>query len=627
MFAFKFFRLPSVQRRELLAATEFEPLPLHPAVERQLELLRNPGSAPRLVADTPLRLFVQILRGISDLLGEIVAWTSLNALLVLGAVLIAREVFQARASLLVSVALIVGYLVLKLLNATFDYLNFCRRLQIHRAIQVSLYRVINEKLIHLAPTGRDEFSKGQLKTLIGADVESIEDFLSASLQQWIPPLVSAIVIIPALWIVSGPAGLLALVSALLLLPCAIGSSALVERLQTRAQSEQDRLATNIGEWVKNIRLVRFLGWGRKIQEEVNAQMGRYILCAATRYAVLIIVWAFSISWSMVPLLVMFAYSSFRDTPLNLVEIFSSFWLLDYLTSQLQYIPYSLSLFGAALAGARRIIQLLSQPELEDSCTTGAGQVIPHGAHPIAVHLKEVSVVFDSVTALDHLSLSLSLLDRTAIVGSVGSGKTTLLEVLVGERPLSSGTIELEWSDGSRTSLWREDAYAKFRAGIAYSPQQPFLSNNSMRANIDLSGTRSLEDVQLAVMAAQLTDDLKLLPRGLQEEVGESGINLSGGQKQRVSLARAFLSNRPLLILDDPLSAVDSRTESLLMEQILERSQGLILVSHRLAELERCDRVLVLEGGNVVEDGAPADLAGNPHSHFRRFLKAVEEHEH
>jgi ABC-type multidrug transport system fused ATPase/permease subunit len=210
---------------------------------------------------------------------------------------------------------------------------------------------------------------------------------------------------------------------------------------------------------------------------------------------------------------------------------------------------------------------------------------------------------------------------------VGSGKTTLLEVLVGERPLSSGTIEIEWSDGSRTSLWREDAYAKFRAGIAYSPQQPFLSNNSMRANIDLSGTRSLEDVQLAVMAAQLTDDLKLLPRGLQEEVGESGINLSGGQKQRVSLARAFLSNRPLLILDDPLSAVDSRTERLLMEQILERSQGLILVSHRLAELERCDRVVVLEGGNVVEQGAPADLAEDLHSNFRRFLKAVEEHEH
>jgi ABC-type multidrug transport system fused ATPase/permease subunit len=130
---------------------------------------------------------------------------------------------------------------------------------------------------------------------------------------------------------------------------------------------------------------------------------------------------------------------------------------------------------------------------------------------------------------------------------------------------------------------------------------------------------------MAIAASQLHDDLILFPRGLSEEIGESGINLSGGQKQRVSLARAFISQRSVMILDDPLSAVDPKTENLLMDAILAHGKGVILVSHRLAELERCDRVLVLEEGRIVEDGNPQTLAADPDSRFFAFLKAVEGH--
>ena len=149
----------------------------------------------------------------------------------------------------------------------------------------------------------------------------------------------------------------------------------------------------------------------------------------------------------------------------------------------------------------------------------------------------------------------------------------------------------------------------------------------MRNNIDLSATTSSDDVNMALLAAQLNEDLATFPRGLEEEVGESGINLSGGQKQRVSLARAFLSKRPFLFLDDPLSAVDPRTEGLLMKSIIEHGRGVLLVSHRLAELERCDRVIVLDNGTIVEDGCPKALACDESSRFSRFLRASETHEH
>jgi ABC-type multidrug transport system fused ATPase/permease subunit len=149
----------------------------------------------------------------------------------------------------------------------------------------------------------------------------------------------------------------------------------------------------------------------------------------------------------------------------------------------------------------------------------------------------------------------------------------------------------------------------------------------MRNNVDLSGNATFEDVQQAVALAQLNDDILLFESGLEEEVGESGINLSGGQKQRVSLARAFISKRTVWLLDDPLSAVDTQTEQRLLRTITDRAQGLIIASHRISAIERCDRVVVLEGGVVVEDGDPQVLAKDSSSHLHRFMQAVEGHGH
>jgi ABC-type multidrug transport system fused ATPase/permease subunit len=147
----------------------------------------------------------------------------------------------------------------------------------------------------------------------------------------------------------------------------------------------------------------------------------------------------------------------------------------------------------------------------------------------------------------------------------------------------------------------------------------------MRDNIDLSEHASGVDLEDAVALAQLNDDLALFKRGLLEEVGESGINLSGGQKQRVSLARAFISKRPLWVLDDPLSAVDTATEQRLVHAMCTHSQGIILVSHRVSVLESCDRVLVLEDGRLIEDGDPRVLSHDSQSHVYRFLQALTTH--
>jgi ABC-type multidrug transport system fused ATPase/permease subunit len=124
--------------------------------------------------------------------------------------------------------------------------------------------------------------------------------------------------------------------------------------------------------------------------------------------------------------------------------------------------------------------------------------------------------------------------------------------------------------------------------------------------------------------AELEADISAFPRGLQQEIGEGGVNLSGGQRQRLNLARAKFAHRDYLVLDDTLSAVDTKTEAALMARLEEHDRGFLLVTHRTGELSRVEEVIVMKEGRVVERGEPELLAADPHSHLTRVLQAYEK---
>ncbi len=624
MFKLSPFRSLAAQRRELLAATEFAPIPLHPAVERQLRLADVAHELPSLRATRPRHLWWYAISENRELIVEAIIWYALSALSVLGAVFFARHTIESAATVWIGIQLAMGYLFLKVVQAVIDYRNANLERQIHRGLQLSLFRCVNTKLIRIAPAGRASFTKGQLKTLVGTDVGAIEDFISSTLYQFVPLIISTIILVPMLSVVSGTVGLIGLGVMFVVVPFASLGAWFVEIIQRRSLAEQDKLATAVGEWVKHIRLVRFLGWSDAIEQEILSILRRLVRWTGLRGGVLAAVYAVSHTWSVMPLVIIVAVSSLRETPLNLVAVFSSFWLLEPLYGRIQAIPACLTRFGAAVAGSHRLLALLAETDIQQLIKPTPSDSREITQPPDRLVVRNLSVHFNGTRALNGISVEFRLDQRTAIVGPVGSGKSTLLEVLVGELPPTMGELFIGFS-GELFPLWRADVYHQWRSSVAYSPQQPFLSNTSFQDNLDLSGLRSIEEVEMAIAASQLHDDIALFPRGLREEIGESGINLSGGQKQRVSIARAFLSKRSLLVLDDPLSAVDPKTEGLLMDSIVAESKGLILVSHRLAELQRCDRVLVLEEGRIVEDGDPQTLAEDSSSRFFAFLKAAEAH--
>jgi ABC-type bacteriocin/lantibiotic exporter with double-glycine peptidase domain len=240
-------------------------------------------------------------------------------------------------------------------------------------------------------------------------------------------------------------------------------------------------------------------------------------------------------------------------------------------------------------------------------------------------VKDVSYCYEGLQqdVLKDISLVIDLSQRLSLIGSVGAGKSTLLKLLCAEMKPSKGEIEIEFDTGYQTNLWHENVYTRFRAFIGYMPQEAYLSNTTLGINIALDTGHTETDVMRAIQMAELEADIGHWKRGLLEEVGETGVNLSGGQKQRVNLARALYSGRDYLVLDDPLSAVDSDTEASLMVTLCEVPKGFLLCSHRLTELKQTDRLLVMEEGEIIEDGRPLELMQNPSSEFSKQLQAGE----
>lgn len=624
MFSFSFFAWPTQQRLALLAADDFAPLPLLPETQLALQELEDParGTEP---SDTGSRaLLIAAALSVKHIVLRSLLWRMVGSLLVLVGVFASTHLID-EGQQLSSALLFVGVFTLsKIVGGWIEYFDELRRAQVNRAVQAYLMRLVNRRLLELDPVSALQFSKGEFKTLVSSDVEAVEDFLSAAIQQWAPTLVVFLVLGPALLFTCGSAGVVALLGALLVLPLAWWGARGIEGFQSRAQKEQDSLTTLVGEWVRNIRLVRFLGWQPHFTAQMERVMRRFTLQYAGRHVIACIVYGVTWSWWMVPVTAMLVYASAANVPLTLVQLFSGLWILDQLMNYVQHLPYSLSLYGAAAASASRIGALLGAKRLSENLLPAPSTAVSLGV-PVRIYVDELIVEIGGKRILDSISCVLDLNSQTAIVGEVGAGKSVLLEVLLGERAATRGRVDIEFDSGVRANLWRRDVYESFRRQVAFAAQQPFISNSQLRHNIDLSTVCQDNAVHTAALKGCLEPDIAAFPRGLAEEIGEVGINLSGGQKQRVSLARAFLSGRPVLMLDDPLSAVDGATEEALMDTIFANCRGFILVSHRLGELSRCARVLVLEKGRIVEDGDPKLLTAISHSHFSRFLRALEAH--
>ena len=285
--------------------------------------------------------------------------------------------------------------------------------------------------------------------------------------------------------------------------------------------------------------------------------------------------------------------------------FFAFWsAFARMTWPMIAVGFALSVIQRGRAGFLRLQDVFgAQPEVVD----GPRRPPKHVGGSISV--EHLTFAYGARKVLDDVSFKVAPGESLAIVGRTGSGKTTLAMLLARLLPTPTTAVRMDGVDVCDLPL------STVRSAIGYAQQDAFLFSTTVDKNIgfaldDSDTPEAKAKIRDAAREAQVLEEALSLPDGFDTVVGERGVQLSGGQKQRLALARALVWEPKILILDDPLSAVDAKTEGAILAAIERQAsrRTVILVTHRIAAASRCDRVIVIDEGRIVEQGTHQELA-------------------
>ena len=209
----------------------------------------------------------------------------------------------------------------------------------------------------------------------------------------------------------------------------------------------------------------------------------------------------------------------------------------------------------------------------------------------------------SYDALRNVSLRINAGERVGIIGKTGAGKTTMVDLILRTYNIPSGMLFVDGVDVNDVTI------KSLRKHCAYVPQDNFLFSDSIENNISFATDESILSFEEAAKLADIHSNIVEFSKGYQTVLGERGVTVSGGQKQRISIARALMKDAPILILDDSVSAVDTKTERVILENLHKLRQGktTILIAHRVSTIEGMDKLVYIDDGEVVDIGTHDEL--------------------
>jgi ATP-binding cassette subfamily B protein len=478
----------------------------------------------------------------------------------------------------------------------------------------------------------DEWQSGQLLSRATTDLSAIRRFAGFGTIFLITNVVTFAVVVALLIHLNWWLGLL---TGGVLLPVVVVSTRFERRyrvLSRLAQDQQGDLATYVEEAATGIRVLKALGRRDEAAARHRAQAERVLATQISKARLRGTFWA---GLDLIPniliglILLLGALATSRHE-LTLGGLVAFITLALQLVWPIEATGYILSSGQEAATAAQRIYEIFdTEPAITGPAITGPAITRPTVAGPARRPRRAgpSRLVFDRVgfrypgapeAVLRSVSLDVAPGQTVVLVGATGSGKTTLLQLVPRLADVTSGRILLDGTDIRRLPL------PELRARVGCAFEEPTLFSASVRENVGFGAPEADDEAIEAALAAAQADFVRDLPWGLDTRIGEQGMTLSGGQRQRVALARAILAQPPVLILDDPLSALDVHTEAKVtsaLRTVLAGTTALV-VAHRPSTVSLADRVALLEEGEITAQGTHPYLL----RHEPRYRELMSGHD-
>ncbi len=494
---------------------------------------------------------------------------------------------------------------------------FANSLQAQMQVQADLNRRIFAKSLALSSQARQKSQVGDIVNHMSSDSESVGDFVMAIADLCWAGL-TILTVSGLLFFYIGWSALTSLLTLFILMPLTKSVAQRFVRYEEEMLTHRDQRVTMITQILNAIRVVKYFSWERAVENEIDEVRKKEIHSRSLLARAEVWAGASYLAVGSIVLFVALLTHALRGQVLDAAVIFTCISCLAILEEPFGQLSRTFSRLTQARVSAKRLQDFFSQEELLSKIELSDLGSDAFRFTDACFSYQGLSASRDQ-WALANLSFSIKKGTAVAIVGPVGSGKSTLLLGLLGEVPLCRGRCEQN-RDLQTRALVSQEAYI-----VNGTLEENIVFGSFSQLGIRADGEKQRAWLEEVVSMSCLQEDLRDLPNGLRTEIGERGVNLSGGQKQRVSLARAAYIQPDLVLLDDPLSAVDVSTENKICDRLLFghwRDRTRIVVTHRLEHLDRFDQVIFVENGKVTATGKVAELLATN----ARFLEFVSQHE-
>eukprot|EP00474_Spongospora_subterranea_P009505 CRZ09963.1 hypothetical protein [Spongospora subterranea] len=470
-------------------------------------------------------------------------------------------------------------------------------------VKAAILDLIYRRCMVLSPAN---VNIGHIMTMIANDVEAIADCSTQFHFLWSAGFEVAAILIIA-YVLSGWRAALApiLVVVAVIIPVQIYLGKVVSDTSRRFLASASRRLHLMTEILTAIKLVKFYAWEDVVRDKIAAIRAHEATAAYRQIRARAINFAFVFAGPVVAALSCLLVLQLSNYKLDPILAFTLVSLFNTLRYPLLMLPLAVKSFSSACSAFTSINVLLNKPEMRDQRDTrqcGDKNII----------FRDASLKWEhsDTNTLKNISLRVEPGEILAVVGGVGSGKSSLVAAMLGQMQIVDGMVSA-------------------RGLMSFCPQEPWLINSTLRENI-LFGTefdhkRYCETIKICSMER----DLSLFPEGDLLPISERGANLSGGQRQRVSIARAVYSYSDIILLDDPLSALDQAVGRQIFDSCIKmflKDRAVVLVTHQLQYLPECSNIAIMENGCVAEYGSFYDLMAIKDGRLRKLMHEFSDFE-